>query len=85
MANPVTVLAFSGSTRTDSLNTKLVSATAAAARSCGAEVTHADFKDLSMPLYDGDLEKASGLPESARRLKALMTAHDAAADRFSGI
>ncbi len=77
MADPVTILAFSGSTREDSLNTKLVSATANAARECGADVTLTDFLDLSMPLYNGDLEKASGLPENARRLKAMMIAHDA--------
>lgn len=77
MAKPVTILAFSGSTRADSLNTKLLSVTAEAARSCGADVTQIDFGDFSMPLYNGDLEKDSGLPEHARRLKSLMAEHDA--------
>ena len=71
------VLAFSGSMRTDSLNKKLVRIAAAAVERVGAEVTHLDLRDLALPLYDGDLEARSGLPEGARRLKQLMDSHDA--------
>ena len=42
----------------------------------GAEVTVLDLRELALPIYDGDLEAASGLPEGARRLKELMRAHD---------
>jgi chromate reductase, NAD(P)H dehydrogenase (quinone) len=73
----VKVLAFSGSMRTDSLNKKLVRVAAAAVERAGAEVTHLDLRDLALPLYDGDLEARSGLPEGARRLKQLMDSHDA--------
>jgi NAD(P)H-dependent FMN reductase len=73
----VSVLAFSGSMRTDSLNRKLVRVAAAAVVRAGAEVGHLDLRDLALPLYDGDLEAQSGLPEGARRFKQLMLAHDA--------
>ncbi len=77
MAKRVTLLALAGSTRAGSLNKKLLGATAGAAEAAGAEVTAVDLAELPMPLYDGDLEKNSGLPENAKRLKALMIGHDA--------
>ncbi len=42
----------------------------------GATVTTVELRDLPMPLYDGDLEERSGIPENARRLKDLMIASD---------
>jgi NAD(P)H-dependent FMN reductase len=69
------LLAFAGSTRTLSWNKKLVRAAAEAARAAGAEVTLVDLRDMRMPLYDGDLEAVSGLPEGARTLKGLMIEH----------
>ena len=71
------ILAFAGSTRTGSVNARLVRAIARAARAAGADVTEIDLRDFAMPLYDGDTEATSGLPENARRLMALMTTHDA--------
>jgi hypothetical protein len=41
----------------------------AGAKAAGAEVTYLDFRDLPLPLYDGDLEESEGLPDNARRLK----------------
>jgi len=70
------ILAFAGSTRRDSFNKKLVEIASDGARSAGGEVTLIDLADFPMPLYDGDLERDSGLPEPARRLKALMIEHD---------
>jgi chromate reductase, NAD(P)H dehydrogenase (quinone) len=70
------ILAFAGSARAASVNKKLVAFAAAAARTAGGEVTLIDLRDYPMPLYDGDLEAASGLPEHAKRLKALMLSHD---------
>lgn len=69
------ILAFAGSARKDSFNKKLVKIAAQGARAAGAEVTYLDFRDLPLPLYDGDLEEAEGLPENALKLKALMKAH----------
>jgi chromate reductase len=71
----IKILAFAGSTRTDSYNKKLVRIAVEGARAAGAEVTLIDFRDFPMPLYDGDLEAAAGLPEHAKRFKQLMIAH----------
>ena len=71
----IKILAFAGSTRTDSYNKKLVKIAAEGARAEGAEVTLIDLRDFPMPLFDGDLEAASGLPEHAKRLKRLMIGH----------
>jgi chromate reductase, NAD(P)H dehydrogenase (quinone) len=71
----VKLLAFAGSTRTESFNKKLVKVAAEGARAAGAEVTLIDLRDFPMPLYDGDLEAEGGLPENAKKLKQLMIAH----------
>ncbi len=71
------ILAFAGSTRTASYNKQLVKFAADAARAAGAEVTLIDLRDYPMPLYDGDLEEQQGLPENAKKLKALFREHDA--------
>jgi NAD(P)H-dependent FMN reductase len=74
MAN-AKILAFAGSLRKDSFNRKLVQIAADGARKAGAEVTFIDLKDLPMPIYDGDLEKAEGIPENAKKFKRLMLEH----------
>ena len=74
MARPK-ILAFAGSTRTDSFNKKLIKVAAAGAREAGADVTVIDLRDYPMPLYDEDLEKQEGLPSNTRKLKELMLAH----------
>jgi chromate reductase len=71
------ILAFAGSTRSASYNKQLVRLAADAARAAGAEVTLIDLRDFPMPLYDGDLEEQQGLPENAKKLKALFREHDA--------
>ncbi len=69
------ILAFSGSARRESLNKKLLAAVAAATRVAGGEVTFVDLKELALPLYDGDLEDASGMPANAQKLVDLVTQH----------
>jgi chromate reductase, NAD(P)H dehydrogenase (quinone) len=76
MASSPKILAFAGSTRTESFNKKLVRIAVEGARAAGAEVTLVDLRDYPLPLYDGDLEAAQGLPEKARDLKALFLAHN---------
>ncbi len=71
------ILAFAGSTRTGSYNKKLVRVAVDAARAAGAEVTLLDLREYPLPLFDGDLEDEAGLPENARKLKALFREHDA--------
>ncbi|HWY34621.1 MAG TPA: NAD(P)H-dependent oxidoreductase, partial [Nitrosopumilaceae archaeon] len=69
------ILAFAGSTRTDSYNKKLVKISSTGATEVGADVTMIDLRDFPMPIYDGDLEQKDGLPSNARKLKDLMLAH----------
>ncbi|MEM9594940.1 MAG: NAD(P)H-dependent oxidoreductase [Acidobacteriota bacterium] len=70
------VLAFAGSAREASFNKLLVRVAAQGARDAGAEVTVLDLRDYPMPLFDQDLEAASGLPDGARAVKAAMMAAD---------
>jgi len=76
MATP-RILAFSGSARKESLNRKFLAIAVVAAREAGGEVTLLDLNDYVLPLYHGDLEDASGLPENAKKLIALIQQHDA--------
>jgi chromate reductase, NAD(P)H dehydrogenase (quinone) len=75
MMGQTRVLAFSGSLRRDSFNTRLVRIAAAAAREAGADVTAIELRDFPMPLYDEDLEKSKGMPEHAKRFRDLVLAH----------
>lgn len=76
MSNTAKILAFAGSARQGSVNKKLIRIAAEGARSAGAEVTLIDLKDFPMPLYDGDQEADSGLPDNAVALRALFAEHD---------
>ena len=69
------ILAFAGSTRTDSFNKKLIKIAAEGARKAGAEVTLVDLRDFPMPLSDGDLEAKEGILASAKKFKELMKSH----------
>jgi NAD(P)H-dependent FMN reductase len=75
MAASARVLAFSGSSRRESLNRKFLAVAVRSLEKAGCEVTVADLNELSLPLYNGDLEDAQGLPENAVRLIALIGAH----------
>jgi chromate reductase, NAD(P)H dehydrogenase (quinone) len=75
MATP-RILAFAGSARQDSYNKQLVRVAAAAAERAGASVTVLDLRDFPLPLFDEDLERDSGPPENAKRLKQLFLEHD---------
>jgi len=75
--DPIRVLVFAGSTRTDSLNRKLAKEATAELRRAGAEVTEAELRDYPMPIYDGDIESAEGLPPAAKAFKELLRQHDA--------
>lgn len=71
------VLAFAASLRRGSLNRKLVTLAAEEARSAGAEVDLADFREFDLPVYDGDLDAASGLPPGGVALRRRIEAADA--------
>ncbi len=70
------ILAFGGSLRADSYNQKLATIAANAARETGAEVTLVALRDFRMPLFDEDLEREEGMPENAKKLKALFAVSD---------
>jgi len=70
------VLAFAGSLRKGSYNKKLARVAADAVAATGVEVTVIDLADYPLPVYDGDLEEAEGLPESAVKLKELFLDHE---------
>jgi NAD(P)H-dependent FMN reductase len=70
------ILAFAGALRKDSTNKKALKIAVQGAEKAGAEVTFIDLKDFPVPLYDGDLETESGLPENAVKLIELMVEHD---------
>ena len=76
MTSKPRILAFAGSTRTDSFNKKLVKIAAQGAIAAGADATFVDLRDFSLPLYDEDLEAKEGLPPGARQFKDLLLAHD---------
>jgi NAD(P)H-dependent FMN reductase len=76
MAYVPKILAFGGSLRAESFNTRLVKLAAAAARMAGADVTTIELRDFPLPVFDQDLEARQGLPASARQLKELFAAND---------
>ena len=71
------VLAFAGSTRSNSFNKRLVQTAAKFVEEAGAVVTILDLRDYPLPLYDGDLEELEGAPAHATTLYELFKSHDA--------
>lgn len=69
------LLFFAGSAREKSFNKRLAKLGAAIAEANGIAATFADLADYPMPIYNGDLETREGVPENARKLKALMGVH----------
>jgi len=82
MTHPTThsklkVLVFAASLRAESLNKKLAALAARVAEQAGAVVDRASMRDFDVPLYDGDLEKADGIPRGAEELKRRLLDSDA--------
>ena len=76
MAQAPKLLVFAGSARSGSWNRKLARFAAEAATASGAEVTLLDLADHRLPMYDGDVEAAGGLPPEVEAMKALFAAQD---------
>lgn len=76
MPAPVKLAAFSGASRKESFNKKLLEQAVTAARQTGAEVTVVELAAYNMPIYDGDDEAASGLPAGAVEFKKLLRESD---------
>ena len=74
MATPVRILGISGSLRRLSFNTALLRA----AQGMAIDGVTLDVATLhGIPLYDGDLEQQSGIPQAVLDLKARVLASDA--------
>ena len=73
----VRVLVIPGSARTGSYNRRLAAVAAGLLEANGATATTMDLRALALPLYDGDLEAAEGVPAGATTLLEAITAHDA--------
>ena len=71
----VSILAFSGSSRRDSLNRRLLDQAALGAHAGGAEVTSIRLSDFELPVYGADWEAEHGLPNGAQALKPLLADH----------
>lgn len=71
------VFALAASMRKESVNRRLLGVATDMARAAGAEIDAAEFRGFAMPLYDGDLEAASGVPAAAHRLGERIAASDA--------
>jgi len=71
------LLCLAGSARSGALSVRLRDAAARVAQTLGAQTTMLDLRALQLPLYDGDLEAAHGVPDAARQLRDAIAAHDA--------
>lgn len=69
------ILVFAGSARQHSLNKRLARLAAERIDALGGQATFLDLRDYPLPLYDGDLEAAEGLPETVRTLQAILGEH----------
>ena len=69
------ILVFAGSIRTGSHNARLAALAAKELALTGADVTRISLEDFPLPIYDGDHEAKSGVPENARNLKRMMATH----------
>jgi chromate reductase len=74
---PIRLLIIAGSERAGAYSRSLARVAAAAARRDGCEVTEFDLRALALPLYDGDLEHAGGVPAPALQLRDALLDHDA--------
>ncbi len=70
----VSILIFAGSSRVNSFNRKLAKEAARLVREANARPTYFDLSDLSIPLYNADLE-SRGTPGDVIRLKEMMHSH----------
>jgi chromate reductase, NAD(P)H dehydrogenase (quinone) len=74
---PLRFLVFGAALRADSANARLASLVARLISDTGAEVDLAAMRDFDMPLYDGDMEAAEGLPHGALVLRDRLEQSDA--------
>ena len=69
------ILVIPGSLRTGSHNARLAAAAAYEFVQADVEVTRLSLSDFPLPIYDGDLQAKSGVPNNAVNLKRMIAAH----------
>ncbi len=74
---PVSILVFGGALRTDSLNDRLATLAAEAAKGIGVTVNSATMKEFDCPSYDGDVEQSTGVPAGAQAFAKRLNENDA--------
>ncbi len=77
MDAPLKLLLIAGSARRGALSVRLRDAARQAAERAGASSAVLDLRALALPVYDGDLEAAQGVPAGATTLRDAIVAHDA--------
>lgn len=71
----IKILVIPGSLRTGSLNARLAAVAMAEFARAGIDVARLSLADYPLPIYDADLEAASGVPKMAVSLKRMIGAH----------
>lgn len=71
------ILTFAGSLRADSCNKKFAREAVRLIKELGHNGEFLDLKEYPMPVYDGDIETGSGIPETVVKLGKKITAADA--------
>ncbi|MFF4953201.1 NADPH-dependent FMN reductase [Streptomyces chattanoogensis] len=77
LPSPLRVLVLGASLRTGSTNARLASLVGRMMTEAGADVDLAAMREFDMPLYDGDLEAAHGVPDGALALRDRLERCDA--------
>lgn len=77
MGDPIRVLILPGSSRSGSVNGALARAASRRLEALGAVPHVGDLRALALPIYDADLEAASGVPPGAREMVEQLARHDA--------
>ncbi len=74
---PVRVLVFSASLRTESLNSRLAQLAAATVEANGGDVDLASMAEFDAPSYDGDVQSSDGFPAGAEEFRRRLELADA--------
>ena len=72
----VRLLAFAASLRRGSVNRRLIANAVHVAREHGADVDAAEFAEFDMPLFNHDVQEATGFPAGAQELARRVQAAD---------
>jgi NAD(P)H-dependent FMN reductase len=74
---PLHIVVLSGSSRADSLNTRLAHLAVSAIQAEGGTAELVTVKDFGVPPYDGDVEQREGIPEGARTFRERLVGSNA--------